>query len=533
MTHAWHAEPPFSIDAEMALVGALLCSNQLFDAVRAIVEPHHLYVNQHRIAYQAIERHIRAGHAVDSVSLVFALKDDAELNDPQIGGARKFLAKLAASAETLERTQVLSYAKQVAELWRRRETISLAEHLISTARDVRSEDFEPTVRTFHERIPPQVEAAPCTMPALDLARVEEDDFPPTRWLIEEWHPIGSGGMFAGVGSIGKSYLELVKMVCLASGKPFLGYEVEPCPVLAYFAEDTFDQIGRRLTTICRELGVSARSLTPRLHIVSTHGEHRTLFASDRGSLTVEPTPWAEQVVERARKLGARYLCLDNIGRYCAIEYSMNNNQVFSMFTHLDKFAKEIDGSATLLHHPSKAGVKEVKPDNYGATVYDLVGGAGALVNAPRFSHTLRWLELPGEEGKVRCLQSHKSNHGREIALRLEAPAGKCVVNNTGEIELENLMREQQGERSRSRSRSTLEALASLYKTYRRAVTLDEIVHEAIRRGIVGEVDENSKEFRAQMRDRRRTIRSHINHHKDAVDARDNETFAIHPGHLGA
>lgn len=73
----------------------------------------------------------------------------------------------------------------------------------------------------------------------------------TRWLIEEWLPVGGIGKIVGPPESYKTWVLLDLAVSVASGTPFLGqYRVaRPGPVLFFQQEDGHQNLGKRLNLV--------------------------------------------------------------------------------------------------------------------------------------------------------------------------------------------------------------------------------------------------------------------------------------------
>ena len=63
-------EPPANLDAEMALLGAILVSNNAFDKVGDFLLPDHFADPAHQKIYAAAKRVIEAGGTADALSLI-------------------------------------------------------------------------------------------------------------------------------------------------------------------------------------------------------------------------------------------------------------------------------------------------------------------------------------------------------------------------------------------------------------------------------------------------------------------------------
>lgn len=122
---------PVSIEAEQALLGALLLQNDALDLVADIVRPEMFSEAIHARIFQIIEEMIGAGQRVTVVSLIAKLGPDASslLTDDLTVG--KYLARVAAEATTV--LGAPDYARTVRDLWSRRQIIGFARDLMRRA----------------------------------------------------------------------------------------------------------------------------------------------------------------------------------------------------------------------------------------------------------------------------------------------------------------------------------------------------------------------------------------------------------------
>lgn len=97
-----------NIEAEQAIIGAVLSNNGAFDDVRNILRAEMFYEAAHAEIYRALSAEISAGRLVDPVTLLVAC---ADLN-------RAYLAQCAAAAVSI--VDAKSYATVVRECWHRR-----------------------------------------------------------------------------------------------------------------------------------------------------------------------------------------------------------------------------------------------------------------------------------------------------------------------------------------------------------------------------------------------------------------------------
>jgi len=134
---------PHNLEAEQALLGAILVNNEACDRVTGFLEAKHFYEGIHARIFEAASTLIRAGKLVSPVTLKTYFESDDTLNE--IGGAA-YLARLAASAATIINAQ--EYGQNIYELAQRRELIDIGTDIVNDAFDV---SVESNARDLIER----------------------------------------------------------------------------------------------------------------------------------------------------------------------------------------------------------------------------------------------------------------------------------------------------------------------------------------------------------------------------------------------
>ena len=119
---------PHNLEAEKALLGAILVNNRAYEQVAEFLKPEHFSVEQHAKVYQAAERLIDHGQIADPVTLKRFFENDNSLSE--IGGPA-YLADLAASAVTVINAR--EYGRIVYDLYLKRELIALGEDVVNEA----------------------------------------------------------------------------------------------------------------------------------------------------------------------------------------------------------------------------------------------------------------------------------------------------------------------------------------------------------------------------------------------------------------
>src|SRR6478672_1869870 len=121
---------PHNIEAEQALLGAILVNNEAFYRVSDFLEPVHFFEPIHAKIYELASSLIRAGKVASPVTLKTFLPPDLD-----IGGlsASQYLARLAAEATTVINAE--DYGRTVYDLAQRRSLIIIGEEMVNVAYD--------------------------------------------------------------------------------------------------------------------------------------------------------------------------------------------------------------------------------------------------------------------------------------------------------------------------------------------------------------------------------------------------------------
>ncbi len=122
--------PPHNIEAEQALLGAILVNNDAYDRVSDFLRPEHFSEELHRRIYETLGQLIRAGKLATVVTMKTFL---ADIELPAGVTVQAYLARLAAEATTIINAE--DYGRIVHDLATRRELISIGEDIVNTAFD--------------------------------------------------------------------------------------------------------------------------------------------------------------------------------------------------------------------------------------------------------------------------------------------------------------------------------------------------------------------------------------------------------------
>jgi replicative DNA helicase len=117
-------QPPHNLEAEQALLGALLIQNKTYDAVADFLRPEHFAQAVHGRIYQAIATLLDRGHVANGVTLKAIFDQDDALTE--IGGAQ-YLGRLATSVVTI--INAADYGRTIFDLWKRRQLIAVCQEV--------------------------------------------------------------------------------------------------------------------------------------------------------------------------------------------------------------------------------------------------------------------------------------------------------------------------------------------------------------------------------------------------------------------
>jgi len=120
--------PPANLEAEQALLGALLANNKAYERVSEFLAPEHFADPIHGRIFQAIARRIEAGQLADAVTLKAEFEHSGVLNE--VGGTA-YLAELLGAMVGI--INAGDYGRTIHDAWIRRQLIDLGEVVVNRA----------------------------------------------------------------------------------------------------------------------------------------------------------------------------------------------------------------------------------------------------------------------------------------------------------------------------------------------------------------------------------------------------------------
>ncbi|MDD2877759.1 MAG: replicative DNA helicase [Acidiphilium sp.] len=120
--------PPANLEAEQALLGALLANNKAYERVSEFLAPEHFADAVHGRIFEAIARRIEAGQLADPVTLRSTFEHSGLLDE--VGGTA-YLAQLLAAMVGI--INAGDYGRTIYDAWIRRQLIDLGEVTVNRA----------------------------------------------------------------------------------------------------------------------------------------------------------------------------------------------------------------------------------------------------------------------------------------------------------------------------------------------------------------------------------------------------------------
>jgi len=248
----------------------------------------------------------------------------------------------------------------------------------------------PALRSFE----PRLRVVASGFSASDMRAVE-----PRQWLYGKHLIRGYVSATVSPGGVGKTTLELIEAIALATARPLLGVSVkERVRVWHYNLEDPRDELLRRTWAICEHFGIPPVELEGWLFLDS--GRDCKMIVAEPEDGVVVPTVAAEQVIEQMQRHGISVLQVDPMVKAHYAEEN-DNKQIDAVLDVFADIAKRCGAAVDLVHHTRKP------PSGFVAVAGDIntARGAGALAGAVRSARTIT--PMSDREGEAFDIQPER------------------------------------------------------------------------------------------------------------------------------
>jgi RecA-family ATPase len=244
-----------------------------------------------------------------------------------------------------------------------------------------------------------------------LADLMARDYPLTEWVWDGFILNGEVNLLFGDGGIGKSLLALHLAVATAAGKPLLGKDTIPMPVLGLFSEDGEAQTQERVATILAGFGLTEQPNLPVKLWCQPAEDTQLASINEKGKITELPRLHALRA-ELAKIGRPTLLILDSFADLFILDESQRLPVNAALKRVLGGLCRDFGATVLVLAHPSKASIQD-------GSKYS---GSTAFNNAVRQRLTLEFAKLERDTAidgpPPRILRVAKSNYGAGTEMTL-------------------------------------------------------------------------------------------------------------------
>ena len=254
--------------------------------------------------------------------------------------------------------------------------------------------------------PAEPEAPPLRLKDWRVERFAPGQAPPIKWLAKGVIPLGEPILLAGMGGIGKSFLELDMALNIAlgvtgaiSGKPKSAMGGEICArgtVVMLTAEDNANSVHRRLDKIDPQ--GKRMHAEGRLIVVPmpSAGGPRTLIAPDKNGAI--KTEFFGEFRSQLREIDDLVLVIvDPLSAFVGIDVNADSAATQFMWSSLAEICAEHGATVLVAHHVRKDGMHRISSSD---DAREAIRGVTTLVDGARLAYAL-W-KIPEDDEVMIC-----------------------------------------------------------------------------------------------------------------------------------
>lgn len=209
---------------------------------------------------------------------------------------------------------------------------------------------------------------------------------PRPWVLHRYLLRQEVTALIAPGGVGKSLVQLMTAVFLATGQDMFGFknmEARPLKSVIYNAEDSLDEMSMRLYAICTALNIDANMVIPKIMLISgkTHMRLRLVNGGQQPSINEEAF---RMLIDAARDPDVGMCGLDPLNKLHTVN-GIDNIAMTYVMEQLETLAELTNVALLVSHHTSKPNL--ASSATYAGNA-DSAQGASAIKDSVRIMMTL-------------------------------------------------------------------------------------------------------------------------------------------------
>lgn len=364
-------KPPANIEAEAALIGAILIDNGIALRLPQELTADHFFEPLHGRIFQQTMTLIERGGVVTAVTLKPVFEADPAML--AVGGIG-YLAQLTGSSAGL--IGAYDFARQIIDLSSLRQLMTFGANIAASAADTSaSVDPQALFADAEAKLSAIDRAAASNLSATPYKWREPGELPAREWLLGRWLLRGTVACVIAPGGVGKTTFLTSAALSLVTGRHLLGKPVwgGKKRVWIWNLEDDGDELARAIQAAAKHHGIAPADIVG-LHVDSGLEGRGLCTATIRdGQFHLYESVYRHLARElKRRQIDA--LFLDPFVSSHEVDEN-DNSRIDRIAKAWARVARDANCSIVLVHHASKNGSGEVTAQSSR--------GASALVNAAR------------------------------------------------------------------------------------------------------------------------------------------------------
>lgn len=375
---------PHSLDAERAVLGAVLVQPALLATARAVLDGREFFRDAHRRIFACMGVLSERGDAIDFLTLKEELARTGQLDD--VGGP----AYLAGLADGVPRSaNVEFYARIVKDHAARRALIDAANRIRAAAHDG-ARDLAQVAAEAQAMLAATATIAAVAVTASSLPDLLARVTGMRNELLGDLIALGEIAMLHGQPRDGKTWVSLEFAVAVALGASAFGLPALTAAragaVLIIGNEDAEGAYVDRLGQMCRGRGIDASTLA-HLHFMVRMG------------VSLDDATWQVRIIAEAKRLAVALIVIDPL-RSVTARTDQGPAEFQPVALYLRRLLSETGAAIVLVHHDQKPqpGIVDTRRraqrasgggifSNVDAPIHVVSGGDGRTLLTPEgFKH---------------------------------------------------------------------------------------------------------------------------------------------------